>query len=153
MLGTDSPKSGRGHRLSLNRKKLVKWTQTIFDWHVELTRNFMKAGHRWSHARGHRWSHIPGHRWSLIPMGTDGPIFLGTDGPIFLGTDGPMLGGTDGPIFLGTDGPKTVLASRRSIHSKGQMEKKRLDILPNPYSSKMTNQLRNISTHSENIWI
>ena len=56
-----------------------------------------------------------------IFLGTDGPIFLGTDGPIFLGTEGPIFLGTDGPIFLGTDSAKTVLAQRRSIHSKGQM--------------------------------
>ena len=72
-----------------------------------------------------------------IFLDTDGPIFLGTDGPIFLGTDGPIFLGTDGLIFLGTDDPKTVLAQRRPINSKGQMEKKRLEP---PYSSKMTNQ-------------
>ena len=61
-----------------------------------------------------------------------------------------MLVSTDGLIFLGTASPKTVLAHKRPIHWKGQMGKERLEP---PYSFKMTNQLRNISTQSENIWI
>ena len=84
-------------------------------------------------------------------LGTDGPIFLGTDGPIFLGTDGPIFLGTDGPIFLGTDGPKTVLALEEVNTLKGANGEKETRFLHIPYSSKMTNQLRNISTHSENI--
>ena len=72
-------------------------------------------------------------------MKADGPTLLGTDGSIFLGTDGP--------IFLGTDSPKTLLARKKGHYTKRGKWRKREP----PYSSKMTNQLRNISTHSENI--
>ena len=76
---------------------------------------------------GHRWSHIPGHTWSHIP------------------------GHTWSQFFWAQIVPKLSWHKNGQYTERGKWRKKKR--LEPPYSSKMTDQLRNISTHSENIRI